>query len=629
MDSEYNEIGILSVKTSNKLFNLIWRQTLFAMVMMILSNIGAVLMDGVITTRVFGANASAAMGLITPYVMLVSLIGGLIGTGCQTLCSKAMGNGDRESSDRAAATSFYFGIAVSLVLTAVIFIFARPICGFIGASGKNAELLDDTKAYMRGVSVGTVGMVLNIILSPVVQLYAGRRAVNRSVIVIFVADVVFDLLAVILGIGILGIGLATSLSTFLGTFVLLKYAFSDKVGMKLSPRNFSVSDLKPILKQGTPEAVKRFVRLGQDVLSNYLILLAATGAAMAGKTVGNLLASFLSVLGLGAASAMYLLSGVYTAMEDEESLILLGKRQIRMLVLTAALTLLSFIFAPQLTALMLNADAETRQTAVIYVRCILVQIPLYICFEMVTYYLQNIGHGRDANLISLFGSIVFYLPLVFFMKKLFGAPGVVLSVPAALLLTLAVSYIRLCLRLHRIASLRDILHVSECINVSGIDVLDRSTVRNLEESVRCSEKLRLALLEKGSDTKTAYAVSLFAEEICSNIIIHGFTKQKRLKESSKFASVFAYIENDTVTLRIADNCALFDPEEKLRTLEETQSKPESGLGLKLVFSMADEASYTSMLNMNHMLIRVPMHSAKQSSLNTPKKLEFIQISHPG
>lgn len=31
-----------------------------------------------------------------------------------------------------------------------------------------------------------------------------------------------------------------------------------------------------------------------------------------------------------------------------------------------------------------------------------------------------------------------------------------------------------------------------------------------------------------------------------------------------------------------------------------------GLGLKLVFSMADEATYTSMLNMNHMLIRVPL-----------------------
>jgi anti-sigma regulatory factor (Ser/Thr protein kinase) len=123
------------------------------------------------------------------------------------------------------------------------------------------------------------------------------------------------------------------------------------------------------------------------------------------------------------------------------------------------------------------------------------------------------------------------------------------------------------------------------------------------------------------------AISLFVEEICSNIIEHGFRKSaaKRtlFSPNEQYALVFAFVQGGTITLRIYDNCVLFDPEEKLRSIEERESDPARGLGLKLVFSMADEASYTSMLNMNHMLIRVPMHGSGAAPSATKKALALI------
>jgi two-component sensor histidine kinase len=315
-------------------------------------------------------------------------------------------------------------------------------------------------------------------------------------------------------------------------------------------------------------------------------------------------------VGLGAAAAMYLLSGAYIAMEDENGLVCLGKKQLRHLLLTLALAVVSIALTPALVDLTLTADAGTKQVAVVCVRCILLSMPVYVCFEMVTTYLQSIGHRKDANLISILGQTALYLPLVALMGLRFGAVGVLLSSPLAMALTLAFFYGRLSRRLGRFAKLRDILHVSSCIRTEEIDVVARNTVQRIEDAVQCSEEIRLELLRKGADARTALAVSLFVEEICSNIIEHGFRAsaagKKRLLSDEKYAAIFAFIHDGAITLRIYDNCVLFDPAEKRKSLEAHEKDPERGLGLKLVFSMADEATYTSMLNMNHMLIRVPL-----------------------
>ena len=168
------------------------------------------------------------------------------------------------------------------------------------------------------------------------------------------------------------------------------------------------------------------------------------------------------------------------------------------------------------------------------------------------------------------------------------------------------------------------MHISECIHVDDIDVIARNTVMDIGDAIQCSEDIRTALLNRGADARTAFAVSLFIEEICTNTIEHGFgrsdTKRKLFLPREEYTSVFCFLADGGVTLRIYDNCVLFDPAEKLRSLEETEKSPERGIGLKLVFSMADEASYTSMLNMNHMLIRVPLHRSEAFSTENKKTL---------
>ena len=606
-----------SKKQQNRLFELLWRQTLLLMTLIALSKMGASTIDGIIMARAYGADSSAAMGLVLPFGTLTSLIGGFISTGCQTLCASAYAEGDLERSRRAFVTAFYHALTVSALLTAGTWLFAGPICAFLGARGQNASLLPEAAAYLRGLSVGTLAMVLNLVLAPVAQLYGGGRRVSQAIWLIFLADVALDLLAVLLRLGSWGIGLSTALSNFLGMGWMLSFLVFGKAKLGLSQRYFDRSMLSSVLRQGMPEAVKRFFRMAGDVIANMIVLATAAGAAMAGKTLGNMLISILTTLGLGAASSLYLLSGAYIATRDEEGLLALGRKQLWHLLLVLGFTALSFAFTPAFARLLLKEDAETLRVSVLCIRCMLLQMPFYVCFEMVTSYLQSIGRRKEANAMSFCGQTLLYLPLVTLLGLRFGAAGVILSTPLALLLTLGIFYLRLCRALHRPAALRDILHVSACIPAGEIDVAARETVESVEDAVRCSEALRQALLARGADGRTANAVALFTEEICVNIVQHGFPKSAAehslFRPRERAAAVFALIRDGVVTLRIYDNCVLFDPAEKRKSLEQMEASPERGLGLKLVFSMAEEAGYTSMLNMNHMLIRVPMQGGGKAA----------------
>ena len=64
-------------------------------------------------------------------------------------------------------------------------------------------------------------------------------------------------------------------------------------------------------------------------------------------------------------------------------------------------------------------------------------------------------------------------------------------------------------------------------------------------------------------------------------------------------------------------------------LDALEKNPERGLGPKFVLLVADEASYTSMLNMNHMLIRVPLHWSSTAEAEGKKRLQSFDERYYG
>lgn len=104
----------------------------------------------------------------------------------------------------------------------------------LASNGDSANLLPDLEMYLKGLAVGTPGVVMFSLLIPIVQMNGGGKVVRITVIVGVIVNAVLDILAGTLGWGMLGMGLATSISAWAEYLLLLVYSLSSKSSVHFS-----------------------------------------------------------------------------------------------------------------------------------------------------------------------------------------------------------------------------------------------------------------------------------------------------------------------------------------------------------------------------------------------------------
>lgn len=121
------------------------RFTLPSIVMMIFSSIYSVV-DGFFVSNFAGKTPFAAINLIMPFLMILSTVGLMFGTGGSAIVSKTLGEGDRERANEYFSLFLYVAFALSIVFAALGIAFIRPIAAALGAEG---EMLENAVQYAR------------------------------------------------------------------------------------------------------------------------------------------------------------------------------------------------------------------------------------------------------------------------------------------------------------------------------------------------------------------------------------------------------------------------------------------------------------------------------------------------
>ena len=101
---------------------------------------------------------------------------------------------------------------------------------------------------------------------------------------------------------------------------------------------------------------------------------------------------------------------------------------------------LYYTFAPAIMQVFIE-DAETVRFGTQFLRARCFATPLmFLCFSMV-HFTQAIGRGRDSFVLAVIRQIVFNIPLLFLMNRLFGMTGIVWTQALADLCTVLISYV--------------------------------------------------------------------------------------------------------------------------------------------------------------------------------------------
>ena len=121
------------------------RFTLPSIGMMIFTSIYGVV-DGFFVSNFAGKTPFAAVNLIMPFLMILSTVGLMFGTGGSAIVAKAFGEGDRDRGNRCFSLFVYTAAAVGAVLAVLGIVFVRPIAELLGGEG---ALLENAVLYAR------------------------------------------------------------------------------------------------------------------------------------------------------------------------------------------------------------------------------------------------------------------------------------------------------------------------------------------------------------------------------------------------------------------------------------------------------------------------------------------------
>ena len=183
--------------------------------------------------------ALTGVGLTFPIVSLIMAFTALFGTGGVPLFSIARGAGDEERAGKILGNSFVLLIASSLLLTAIGYIFAKPI---LFAFGAGEESYIYAKEYLNIYLIGTLFSMFSTGLNGYINAQGFPKIGMLTVTIGAVCNIILDPIFIFgLNMGVSGAALATVISQAVSAFWILRFLTGRKAPVPLRRKYIAVS----------------------------------------------------------------------------------------------------------------------------------------------------------------------------------------------------------------------------------------------------------------------------------------------------------------------------------------------------------------------------------------------------
>lgn len=414
------------------------RFVLPSIVMMIFTSIYGVV-DGLFVSNYVGKTAFAAVNLIMPFLMAISALGFMIGTGGSAIVAKTLGEGKKKQANEYFSMLVYLTLIGGIVLSALGILFSPLIARGLGADG---ALLTNCVLYARITLLSMPAFMLqNVFQSFFVT--AEKPKLGLGVIVIAgVTNMVLDFLLVgVFQIGLAGAAFATVTSECIGgLFPILYFARKNSSLLKLGRTHFNGKIFLCACGNGSSELMTNLSSSIVNSLYNIQLMnLAGENGVAAFGTIMYVNFIFIAIfLGYSIGSAP-LVSYHYGAGNHDE-LKNLFQKSLRLIgIWGLMLFILAQLIARPLAAIFVGYDADlfsmTQNGFRIY--CIAYLINGFNLYG--SSFFTALNNGLISAAISFLRTLVFQLAAVLLLPLLLGINGIWSAVAVAELLTLGLT----------------------------------------------------------------------------------------------------------------------------------------------------------------------------------------------
>ncbi len=559
----------------------------------------ATIIDGIITSRYLGDVAYSAVSLFGPFSGIMSMIVIFFSTGCQVISSMMIGKGEKDTANHVFSLSVIFVFCSSILVLLIYGFHSDFLISLYGKTpNKNPDIYLHLKQYLHGYMIGIPASMLTLLFGPMCVMDGAKNRFTFSAIILCVVDVIGDLLNVfVFHGGVFGMGVATSISFIFQFLILSFHVFAHKGFLRFSVHKVPLSLLMDFAKNGAPIFIQYMGTVFRDFLINKLnIMLAVSAVAIAAKGVQNDLNMLMFCVGLGVGKTLLTMTGIYYGSNDKSGLKKLFSAAMRQTLMISIIVCFIFFAIAKPIAHLYSKNPETIMFEIFAIRCIAVSI----VFDAILIAFQNYLQGIQNTKLVIFMNFAdrLFAPLItaFVLGSLFGTKGIMASIATAKILLALLMLVIISIKIKKIPRAEeDFMLLPGDFGVSDENTREKQ-IFSMEDVMNESIESERFCTEHGIDRNKAKWISLFIEEIGSNIIKHG----RPVKGKTILAEYRLFTDGSKIGLCFRDFCESFDPVTYFK--EHEKDDPEKHLGLKLVMSHAKDVVYYNTFNTNNIML---------------------------
>ena len=409
-----------------------------SIIMMIFTSIYSVV-DGLFVSNFVGKSAFAAVNLIMPFLMGISALGFMIGTGGSAIVAKTLGEGKIENANEYFSMLVYITAIGGIIIAILSMFLVKPVAILFGASG---TLLDNCILYGRILCVSLPAFMLQNVFQSFFVTAEKPHLGLRVIVIAGVTNMVLDFLFVaVLHLGLPGAGFATVCGEFIGgLFPLFYFGRKNSSLLKLGKTHFHGRILLKTCTNGSSELMTNLSSSVVNALYNMqLMKFAGEDGVAAYGTIMYVNFIFVSIFFGYAIGSAPIVSYHYGAGNHDELKNLFRKSLTLVSICGILLTITAQIIASPIARIFVGYDKELFQMTYTGFRlfCVTFLINGFNIFG--SSFFTALNNGLISAVISFLRTLVFQLGVVFILPVFFGINGIWLSVATAELLTLFVT----------------------------------------------------------------------------------------------------------------------------------------------------------------------------------------------
>ena len=589
------------MQKSDSIIEKVFKGSLISLTAAVVVTMLGIVIDGIVIGRFLGPECMAAYTLAAPISNLVMALSGLMTEGTQVMCAINLGKGNVKRARNVFSICMIATLVVSAVLVGAILLFTNDITSLLGAHGASAGLQPLVGDYLVGLAFSFPATILLFEFNSLMRLDGDSMRVIVAVVTMTVLDIAGDLLnALVIGGGMFGMGLATTISYLVALVIMLLHFRKTDIVFKFSIEGMKLSDLRDILVAGCPSAVGNVAAMARNFTLNQIMLATALSTIAVGALgVVNVVQGFVSCVLIGVGMTTGMIAGMILGEQDRSS----AERLVRVAMRTALalgviLAAIVFVLSGGIASLFGSDNgAEMVDLAARGLRFYALSVILYGVNNAFVNYTQGMRRTGLSACFCFLQNFVFIGAVALALSGALGSDAVWVAFPAGeVLTTIAIVALAAFVKRGLPTSAKDFLFLKEPFGAPSDEVLD-VTISDMDQVVSACEAAEEFCRARGADENTCYRVPLFIEELGSNVVEYGFAA-----EEGKLLEIRIVHFEDGWVLRLRDNCKAFDP---FKWIELNQSDdPTVNMGIKLVVGMAKDVTYVSTLDLNIITLRI-------------------------